>query len=73
MVGRLWGAGSIICSEVFRSGTHLNSEVSDLVLSLSCFVDVIGQIVSVEEMGETWKWKTWRNISFRNVRLHDLR
>lgn len=29
--------------------------------------------VSVEEMGETWKWKTWRNISFCNVRLRDLR
>ncbi|CAL4958070.1 unnamed protein product [Urochloa decumbens] len=37
------------------------------------FTDVIGEIVSVEEMGETWKWKTWRNISFRNIRLCDLR
>ncbi|CAO2174575.1 unnamed protein product [Urochloa humidicola] len=39
----------------------------------SLFTDVIGQIVSVEYMGETWKWKSWRNISFRNIRLCDLR
>ncbi|KAL6627465.1 hypothetical protein ACP70R_031191 [Stipagrostis hirtigluma subsp. patula] len=38
----------------------------------SLFTDVIGQIVSVEDMGQTWKWNTWRNITFRNLRLRDL-
>ncbi|CAL4958067.1 unnamed protein product [Urochloa decumbens] len=33
----------------------------------SLFTDVIGQIVSIEEVGQAWKWDTWRNISFRNL------
>jgi len=37
------------------------------------FTDVIGQIVSIEGVGEAWKWKFWRNIPFRNICLHDLR
>ncbi|KAF8705029.1 hypothetical protein HU200_031286 [Digitaria exilis] len=37
------------------------------------FTDVIGQIVSLEDVGEKWKWKNWRNISFRNIHIRDLR
>ncbi|CAO2185585.1 unnamed protein product [Urochloa humidicola] len=37
------------------------------------FTDVIGQIVSVEDIGEAWKWKNWRNVSFRNIHIRDLR
>ncbi|KAG0536617.1 hypothetical protein BDA96_03G079000 [Sorghum bicolor] len=38
----------------------------------SLFTDVIGQIVSIEDEGWTWKWGAWRNISFRNIHLRDL-
>ncbi|KAG2587063.1 hypothetical protein PVAP13_5NG097400 [Panicum virgatum] len=31
------------------------------------------QIISTEGLGEAWKWKIWRNISFRNICLCDLR
>ena len=34
--------------------------------------DVIGQIVSIEDEGRTWKWDGLRNISFRNIHLRDL-
>ncbi|OEL19192.1 hypothetical protein BAE44_0019788, partial [Dichanthelium oligosanthes] len=39
----------------------------------SLFTDVIGQIVSIEDEGRTWKWDSLRNISFRNIHLRDLR
>ncbi|CAL4977748.1 unnamed protein product [Urochloa decumbens] len=39
----------------------------------SLFTDVIGQIVSIEEEGQAWKWDTSRKISFRNLQLRDLR
>ncbi|CAO2161019.1 unnamed protein product [Urochloa humidicola] len=39
----------------------------------SLFTDVIGQIISIEEEGQAWKWDTSRNISFRNLQLRDLR
>ncbi|TVU21967.1 hypothetical protein EJB05_31639 [Eragrostis curvula] len=39
----------------------------------SLFIDVIGQIKSIEDIGRTWKWETWSNIPFRNIRLIDLR
>ncbi|CAL4951418.1 unnamed protein product [Urochloa decumbens] len=35
--------------------------------------DVIGQIVSIEEEGQAWKWVTSRKISFCNLQLRDLR
>ncbi|KAL6848208.1 hypothetical protein ACP4OV_022336 [Aristida adscensionis] len=39
----------------------------------SLFTDVIGQIVSIEDMGQIWKWDIWCNKTFRNTRLRDLR
>ena len=64
------GCGSSqIAIEVFLLATRLKSEESDLTLSQ----DAIGQIVSIEGVGEAWKWKTWSNIPFRNICSRDLR
>ncbi|TVU21964.1 hypothetical protein EJB05_31636 [Eragrostis curvula] len=37
------------------------------------FTDVIGQIISIEDAGEAWKWEAWSNIPFRNINLRDSR
>jgi hypothetical protein len=49
--------------------------MSELTLLFGCLflADVIGQIVSIEEEGQAWKWEAWRNMPFRNLYLRDLR
>ncbi|KAJ1282653.1 hypothetical protein BS78_03G068400 [Paspalum vaginatum] len=37
------------------------------------FTDVIGQVVSIEDEGQAWKWDAFGNICFRNICLRDLR
>ncbi|TVU21966.1 hypothetical protein EJB05_31638 [Eragrostis curvula] len=39
----------------------------------SFFTDVIGQIISIEDAGEAWKWLALSNIPFRNINLRDSR
>ncbi|PVH39285.1 hypothetical protein PAHAL_5G470000 [Panicum hallii] len=49
---------SLLISKMFLRGMATNASL---------------QIVSIEGVGEAWKWKIWRNIPFHNICLHDLR